>query len=333
MSVLYIQTAPPPQVENSDAVLQEIDLLRNHFDGQTLNVVPTNNPAARYPRQLFGLHQLRKLKNLQKEASSVHIFYPVPYFFPFMHFLKKPIIYTITAGISQRAGVEGFGDFRKIRKLVVASNRDADALKKWGFRNHAIVKPGIEFNSEDISSPSNDQPFTLLLASAPWTPEQFDTKGIDLLLKSVARIPSIRLILLWRGLLEDMLQQRVHQYGVNDRVEIINEHVDVHQIQKRAHATVLISSRPEVIKTYPHSLLEALIAGRPVITSKTIPISDMITDGKYGMVLEEHSEEALVEAISKTMSNYDSLGSNVRSFPKNEFSQHAFLERYKEIYC
>ena len=43
--------------------------------------------------------------------------------------------------------------------------------------------------------------FVLLAGSAPWTREQFHSKGVDALLKVAQQVPSLRLIFLWRGLL------------------------------------------------------------------------------------------------------------------------------------
>ena len=72
--------------------------------------------------------------------------------------------------------------------------------------------------------------------------------------------------------------------------------------------------------------------GRPVITSRTIPISDLISDSGYGLVLEEINEGNLTATIRSLMNGYDQFAGNVAAFPAGQFSEQQFLGEYEAIY-
>ena len=99
------------------------------------------------------------------------------------------------------------------------------------------------------------------MASAPWARHQFDLKGVDALLEATKALPYVKLILLWRGVLLDDLMARIRRLGIEQRVEIVNEHVDVNVYLARAHATVLVAKSGDVVKSYPHSLVGIVACG------------------------------------------------------------------------
>jgi glycosyltransferase involved in cell wall biosynthesis len=173
---------------------------------------------------------------------------------------------------------------------------------------------------------------TLLMASAPWAEDQFDLKGVDALLDATARLTELRLILLWRGVLLSDLLKRVERRGIKARVEIIPERVDINAYLKRAHATVLVAKRSDIVKAYPHSLLESLAAGKPVILSNALPMADYVRRHECGIVLEEVSEQMLVQAIEDLRSRYDTLAQRARLTDARSFSQEAMIENYRAIY-
>ena len=72
-------------------------------------------------------------------------------------------------------------------------------MKSWGLPNVSIVPPAVDAPHLHAERLDLGREITLLMASAPWTEEQFDTKGVDALLQAAAFDRSVKLILLWRG--------------------------------------------------------------------------------------------------------------------------------------
>ena len=332
MRVLYLLTSPRPIIEGTDAAFQEISALQAAFNGETVNLCPWATPGRPYPPQLFGFHRLPGIRRLERHCRINHVFHSTPYRFPVLSFLRNPVVYTVLASVRQLQKPPSLSWLASLHRIVVSNPRDADTLESWGLSNYAVVPPAIETSRLEPSALPLADEMTLLMASAPWAEDQFDLKGVDALLDAAARLPKLRLILLWRGLLLKELLERVERRALKDRVEIISERVDINAHLRRAHATVLPAKRGDIVKAYPHSLLESLVAGKPVILSDALPMADYVRKHGCGLVVEEVSVQTLVQAIEDLRARYDTLAQRARLTDAQSFSQKAMIERYSEIY-
>ena len=284
MSILYLQTSPAPPIEGTDAVFQEIKALCAAFDGSTLNMYPGALPGRYLPAQLLGFHKLAEMRRRETQCRLNHLYFSVPYYFPVLRFLRKPIVYSVVASLTGRAKPRNLRQLGALHKIIVASDRDAEILDSWGLRNYAVVRPGVATGRLAPSELPLGDELVLLMASAPWVEEQFDLKGIDVLLDAVVAAPNLKLILLWRGLLLEELRERVARRDIADRVEIVTEHVSIGDFLARAHAGVLLAKRGDIVKSYPHSLIESLMAGKPVILTEAISMAEeRYTRGTSGL--------------------------------------------------
>ena len=332
MPVLYLLTSPPPIIKGTDAAFQEVSALATAFTGETVNLSPWATPGRAYPPQLFGFHRLPEIRRLERRCEINHVFHSVPYRFPVLSFLRNPLIYTVLTSVRHLQKPPSLKWLASLHRVIVSNPRDADTLKRWGLSNYAVVPPAIETTRLEQSSLPLAEEMTLLMASAPWAENQFDLKGVDALLDAAVKLPRLRLILLWRGLLLKELLQRVERRGIRDRVEIVPEHADVNAYLRRAHATVLAAKRSDIVKSYPHSLLESLVAGKPVILSDALPMADYVRQHGCGVVVEEVSERTLVHAIEDLRTRYDEFAQRTRAIDARMCSQEAMIESYREIY-
>lgn len=99
MSIRYLLTAPPPPIEGTDAVFQEVTALRAAFQSEIANLSPLKTSIRRFPKQLFGFHNIRELKRLERRCRVNHLFFSFPYPFPILRLLCNPVIYTLTASL------------------------------------------------------------------------------------------------------------------------------------------------------------------------------------------------------------------------------------------
>ena len=95
----------------------------------------------------------------------------------------------------------------------------------------------------------------------------------------------VRLVFLWRGVLLPELVARVRRFEVSERVEILRDRVDVSEVLARVHAAVVLAGQPGLVRAYPHSLLEALAAGRPVLVSDGNPMAEYVRATGCGRVV------------------------------------------------
>ncbi len=332
MSVLYLLTSPEPVLEGTDAVFQEVASLQSAFHGRSVNLFPLSRPSSRFPRSLYGLHKLRSIRRLEQDHRLNHVYSPVPYFFPVLRLLRNPIVYTVTAGLDRSRKPAGIDSLNNLHRIVVSNERDADTLTSWGIKNHVLIRPGIATAGFVANASKLDDELTLLCASAPWESQQFDAKGIDVMLETVARHPYLKLILLWRGLLFEELLEKVARLGIAERVEIVNGHVNVVDYLHRAHGTILLSKRSDIVKSYPHSLIESLLTGTPVLVSDTIPMADLVRQSDSGVVVDTVSVEAVTEAVETLQQRLGELTRNAAKTGAAAFSIETMVDSHRSLY-
>jgi len=235
--------------------------------------------------------------------------------------------------------VAGLGHLRRevvdrlakmVHTLVVPTDSDQEQLRTWNITNTMTTGPGIETGRFTYAQPPPDTPFTLLMASAPWTPAQFHSKGVDALLEVARQRPDLRLIFLWRGVLFNEMRQRVQAAGLAERVEIINQLVDVNTTLARVHASIVLAADKSLIKAYPHSLLESLAAGKPVIISSLIPLAKIVAESGCGELVDQVEASHVLRAVDRLAANYEAQQQAAQAMPGRYFVSP--LRQYETLY-
>ncbi|MFH1477155.1 MAG: glycosyltransferase [Verrucomicrobiota bacterium] len=332
MNILYHLTMPSPPIPGTDAVFQEIEALRRRFGGECLQFYPLRRPSRIFPRQLYGLGRLRALCRREPEVDLHHLYYATLYPFHWLRALRKPLIYSAVTGVG--AQIEhGCADWLKTVHTIVSCNpRDETALRALRPARYRIIRPGIAVERFTHTPCQLDQELVLLVGSAPWIRRQFRTKGIDLLLDAAESLP-LRLVFLWRGLLLGELQRHITRRGLTRRVEIINEATDVNRVLARVHATVVLAETGKLVKAYPHSLMESLCAGKPVLVSGCIPMADYVTAAQCGGVVSKFAPDALRAAIQGLMEHYAERQAKALERGRADFALAPMLEAYGKVYA
>lgn len=329
MNIAYHVAAPPPALPGTDALWQETGLLAGRWGGEEISVYPFARPFPLTPPALFGWAVRERLRALDRTGGLHHLFSASPHAYPYLHTLRGPLLYTVVAGGMPRR----LPAWLLARATWVVSNaRDKTALAHLGASRIHEILPGIPLaHFARVPAPPAG-PFTLLMASAPWTKAQFVHKGVDLLLQTLPRFPELRLVLLWRGSHSDVLQERLHRFRVERQVEVIHQAVDVAALLHRIHAVVLLSDRAKWVKAWPHSLVEGLAAGRPVLTSSAIAMSDFVTRHSLGQVLDGWSVDALQSALAR-LRQEPPLREEARALVQATFEPENMIKAYGQLYA
>ena len=331
MNVLYHLTGPDSAMAGCDAVVQEVEALRRFVgNGRINHLYPGSKPGTRFPRRWWGWHQLPALLRMDKQVDLHHIFNPDPFPFDVLRFLKKPVVYTAVAGIGYTAPQTIQQLAKQVHTLVLPTAAAAAQCRDWNIQNVATAGPIIDMTRFQYVAPPPDAPFTVLMGSAPWTAAQFQSKGVDALLAVAAKQPELHLVFLWRGVLVDEMKARVQQADLHERVRIINEQVDVNAILAQVHAAVLFVTDPAVIKAHPHSLLEALAAGKPIIVNRMLPLAPLVETSQCGLVIEQVDAESIQTALKTLQQQYDRFQERAETAVSTHFPSP--LNRYQSIY-
>jgi glycosyltransferase involved in cell wall biosynthesis len=328
MKVNYYSTIPPPVIPGTEAVMKEIDLLKGEFGGDFLNLYPFRRYLPGFPKILTGIQCVSTLRAMDRECDIHHVFLHHLFALPVLRILKKPVVCTITTTTS----IPGFMSNPRYH-IVINSERDAEHLRSKGFDRFSVIKPGID--TSRIAGgvfPYKGSDFILFSGSAPWIPDHFRRKGFDLLLDLVEKMPDLRLVCLWRGVLYEEFLQKIKDAGVQDRVEVINRKADPDEVLSRVHAGIVLADSPGVAAAYPLSLIESLVAGKPAITSGCLSISDYIRSHRCGCVVESFTSDDLRRCLHNLMAGYSSMAENARGRGRMDFSKEGMIESYHRLY-
>ncbi len=329
--IVYLTTVPPPALPGSDAVLQDVEALQKHFGGEHLSLYPFKKPSRLIPGWMMGWRQHHQLRLAAASAAVLHVFNATLKPLPALPGLKRPIIYSVKASLGLRLNT---GWFNRHHVTVVVNNvRDEARAREAGLHRVVLVKPGLKLDAFTWCSPLADAPFRLLIGSAPWTKAQFKTKGIDAMIEAARLMPDLHLVFLWRNLWREELQYRLNRAGITHRVTIHEEFVNVNNVLAGCHAAVVLAAHERLVKAWPHSAIEGLAAGRPVILSRVIPMADYVETENVGQAVERVDAGDLIAAIMRIRQGGAlHQGERIRTIALRDFSLATMIRAHEEIY-
>ena len=330
MKLLYHITNLPPKIQGTEASLQELNILRRHFGGELIYLNPNEQSPIYLPRLLFGFHQLKRIRAAETTIDAHHLYNADPFPFPIARRLRKPVIYSISSGIRQKR--PNIHYFNCLAAVTVSDQRSFDQMTAWGVRNCFLVRHGIDTEQFSVNPLPLDGTFKVMVGSAPWTIGQFATKGIDALLAALQKAPWLHLIFLWRGVLFEEMVERIQQMSLENQVEIINQRVDVNTVLARVHASIALATDPAIIKAYPHSLIESLAAGKPILLSRSIPMADYVEQHGCGQLIDRVTPDAILGAIEALIQNYPVIQQAAIQRGGRDFSHEAMIDSFETVY-
>jgi len=330
MTILYHLATLPPKMPQAEAISQEITAVRARFGGEVIYVNP-NQAFFRYiPRLFFGFHKLRELRAREVGVQFHHFYNPDPFPFHYLRTLQRPVVYSVTCGIRDKR--PNIPYLSSLAVVAASDQRSLDLLKSWGLENTALLQPGIDTTRFTHSPVPLKSTIMLMVGSAPWTRGQFHTKGVEALLAAAQQDLDLNLTFLWRGVLADEMQRKVDRLNLGDRVSVFNRQVDVNQVLTTVHASIVLATDPAIIKSYPHSLLDSLAAGKPVLVSRAIPMADYVEETGCGQVVEAVTPASILEAIEALRRTYNAQRQLALQVGCRDFSQQAMLASYQQLY-
>ncbi len=132
------------------------------------------------------------------------------------------------------------------------------------------------------------------------------------------------------GPLFDEVQKKISQYPRN-KVSLTNwrPREEVPDVLNELKLLVL----PSYTEGLPNRILEAMACGTPVLASPVGAVTDLVSDGKTGFILENTSPKCIAENVSRALEcpNLDEIVKNGESIIKQKYTYAATVKRYQEI--
>ena len=156
-------------------------------------------------------------------------------------------------------------------------------------------------------------------------------KGLDVLLQAAAQVPDARFVLAGEGLERSRLEQRVAALGLGDRVLFLGHRNDVPELLAACDVFVL----PSLYEGSSLAVLEAMAAGKPVVTSAIGGTDELIVHDESGLLVPPGDAAALARMIRRVLADPPlraHLGAAARDRAETLFSAPVAAERVTRLY-
>lgn len=135
-------------------------------------------------------------------------------------------------------------------------------------------------------------------------------KAVPVALEALSRVPGVSLVIAGDGPDRDALERAGAALGLGDRVRFVGglPRDDVLRLFHAADAALLSSAW----ENFPHTVVEALAAGAPVIATAVGGVPEVVRDGVNGLLVPAGDAVALAAAIERYFAD-DALRERLRA--------------------
>ncbi len=338
MKVLIVSGIWPPDVGGPASHAPEVAsfLLGRGHDVGVVVTAPTPPPGRPYPvwwtsrRLPTGVRHLHSLVLIARHARRVDVLYSTGMFGRSgiaARITRTPYVVKLTGDpaferMRARGGVDGDVEtfqggggglggrllrhlrdsvLRRAAHVYTPSSYLRDLALEWGATSaHASVLPNPAPAPAMIPTASREELRLklglggMVLAFAGRLTAQ---KSLDVLLGAVASCEDVQLVIAGEGEELPRVERLVADLGLESRVRLLGAlpRERVLELFAAADAAVLSSSW----ENFPHSVVEALAVGTPVIATAAGGVAEVVNDAENGLLVPVGDTESLATAISR----------------------------------
>ena len=158
-----------------------------------------------------------------------------------------------------------------------------------------------------------------------------EQKGYDVLVEALAELPGASAVIVGEGPLRATLEARAAELGVAERLRLPGWSDDARGFLPTFDVFVL----PSRYEGFPLSIIEAMLAGLPVVASGVGSVAEAVEDGETGLVVPPDDPAALAAALRRLLADpvlRRRLGDAGRARAESEFTARAMAARYERLY-
>ncbi|GAC1587860.1 MAG: glycosyltransferase family 4 protein [Acidimicrobiales bacterium] len=156
-------------------------------------------------------------------------------------------------------------------------------------------------------------------------------KGIDVLIRAVARLDDGHLVVIGDGEERHALEQLSRAEGLADRVHFLGWCED----PARFISGFDIFALPSRLEAFPLTILEAMAASLPVVATNVGSVSEAVLDGHTGVLVGVDDEDGLVAALGRLATDpikRRTMGDAGRLEVQRKFSASVMASTYMQLY-
>lgn len=199
----------------------------------------------------------------------------------------------------------------------------------FGINLEDYSKSNKNFSLRQKFGITGEAPITFCLQRLdPWKKTEIIVEAFHYLVKSGEKI---YLLIGGRGQEEELLRKRIHQLNLENYVFMAGF------IPEREIPSFFLDADifcfHSIYETFGLVLLQAMAAGKPIVTVRSTAIPELIEDGKTGLLVDPLNPKAMAKAIGYLIKNWDlakKLGEQAKE--KAQFySWERVSEQYEQI--
>lgn len=163
----------------------------------------------------------------------------------------------------------------------------------------------------------------------------YPTKDLLTLIEAAAitikKFPSVNFVIIGEGQERKLLEQKIKKLNLEKNVILVGQKKDAFRYLSAFDIYVCSSTK----EGFPLSILEAMLAGLPIISTNVGGIPEMIRSGYNGLLVEPRNPEGLAEKIIGLLVDQEGakrLAKAAKQTVLNAFNLEKMVAQTKEIY-
>jgi glycosyltransferase involved in cell wall biosynthesis len=233
------------------------------------------------------------------------------------------------------------GPFRHVERGLARLSRRivtiTEALRRFTVEQVGLPAAKVEtihYGLDELpaawgENPPDDVPdgVRVLLAVSRLTPQ----KGLDVAVRALASLPDEVVLVVLSSTQEQRgeLEALARELGVARRLHLLGRLPDVAAWLRRAEVLV----HPARWEGFGLAVLEAMLAGLPVVASDVSSLPELVVDGETGFLVRPDDPSALALGIARSLEDRERLGAAGRERARREFSVARMADRTAELYA
>ena len=292
-----------------------------------------------YPR----LH--RVFKEFRPDIVHTHV-HVMRYAFPaLIHFKPRLMVHTVNnmaeCEIEPRARwLQRLAYRRGVVPIAVAREVAASLERLYGIGGCRVVWNCVP--TELYASPQTPrstwrakQGFSeddlLITCVARFAPQKNHSLLLNAFAKGPASNPKAHLVLAGEGVLRARLQRQVNELGLTSRVHFLGLRRDIPDVLGASDIFALSSD----YEGNPLSVIEAMAAGLPVVSTAAGGVPELLQNGRQGFIVQPGDAKGLSQGISTLLNDGNlrrEMGAAASLRAKEKFDVSAMVRAYEELY-
>jgi len=223
---------------------------------------------------------------------------------------------------------------KRFDKVIGVSEVPSNILRRSGVAPDKIatIPNGVDIERFDLAAPSLRKEIAsdgavLVGFVGRLVPE----KGGEVLLRAAQQVvvvrPRTKFVFVGEGPARKRWEALATQLGIGQHVVFVGARDDMPGVYSSLDLVVL----PSLIESMPMCLLEAMAAGKPVISTRVGAVPQLLASEQLGLLVEPSSVDALSTAILRVLEDHElalRLGKSARQHVARNFSAQAMAKNY-----